>query len=231
MRNRAILWDFDGTLAERPGSWSKCLCEALEANDGAFAPEDFAPHLTSGFPWHTPEVAHPDLSDAETWWEHVGTLLTRAYRAAGIRPERAETLTRRARSAYLDHTRWRVFQDTVPMLASLQERGWRHIILSNFVPELSQLVDRLGLAPHFDAVLTSAVVGYEKPHPEAFRLGLEAAGHPDEVWMIGDNPVADVAGAEAAGIRAILVRRQTANGRSSSDLRGALRWLEPTGPG
>jgi len=57
-------------------------------------------------------------------------------------------------------------------------------------------------------VLSSATIGYEKPHPEAFRLALEAVGHPRQVWMIGDNPVADVGGAEAAGLRAILVRRE-----------------------
>ena len=54
----------------------------------------------------------------------------------------------------------------------------------------------------------SAVLGYEKPHPRAYTTVLQAMG-PDlsTVWMIGDSFTADVLGAEAAGIPAVLVRR------------------------
>jgi putative hydrolase of the HAD superfamily len=80
------------------------------------------------------------------------------------------------------------------------------VILSNHVPELEGIVEALGLSNVIDAVVNSARTGYEKPHPEAYAAGRAAAGDPDELWMVGDNHVADVAGAEAAGIRAILVR-------------------------
>ena len=41
------------------------------------------------------------------------------------------------------------------------------------------------------------------PHPEAFRHALRECGDPTAVWMVGDNPNADVAGAEAIGLRAV----------------------------
>lgn len=41
-----------------------------------------------------------------------------------------------------------------------------------------------------------------------FQLALAEAGDPHHVWMVGDNAVADVAGAQAVGIPAILVRAQ-----------------------
>ena len=50
--------------------------------------------------------------------------------------------------------------------------------------------------------------GYERPHTEAFRGVLDALGGTEDIWMIGDNAEADVAGAKAAGISAILVRKQ-----------------------
>jgi FMN phosphatase YigB (HAD superfamily) len=56
------------------------------------------------------------------------------------------------------------------------------------------------------AVVTSAAVGVEKPHPLIFRTALDAAGTPTHAWMIGDNPVADVAGAAKLGIPGVLVR-------------------------
>jgi putative hydrolase of the HAD superfamily len=66
----------------------------------------------------------------------------------------------------------------------------------------------LGIAPYVEHILSSALVGYEKPRPEIFRMALDAAGGPAEAWMIGDSPTADYDGAEAAGISAILVHAE-----------------------
>jgi putative hydrolase of the HAD superfamily len=213
--DRVVLWDFDGTLAHREGMWSACLIDALDdVLPGHGLDRDAVrPHLRDGFPWHRPEVAHPELADAEAWWAHVGQLIARVYTAVGLDDERATQVARQVRAVYADHRRsWVVFDDTVPALTTLRDAGWRHAILSNHVPELSALVDGLGLAPFFDAVVNSAVTGYEKPHPEAFMHARRAAGNPAELWMVGDNPIADVAGANAAGIPAILVRRDGAPG-------------------
>jgi HAD superfamily hydrolase (TIGR01458 family) len=52
---------------------------------------------------------------------------------------------------------------------------------------------------------TATVVG--KPSPEMYRAALASVGlPPDEVVMIGDDVYHDVAGAQAAGIRGVLVR-------------------------
>ncbi len=56
-------------------------------------------------------------------------------------------------------------------------------------------------------VINSATSGYEKPHPQAFRLAQAAAGPARRLVMIGDNPQADAGGARRAGIDAIWVRR------------------------
>ncbi len=57
-------------------------------------------------------------------------------------------------------------------------------------------------------IFNSAQTGYEKPYPEAFRGVLDALSGAEELWMVGDNAAADVAGAKAVGIPAILVRRR-----------------------
>ena len=94
----------------------------------------------------------------------------------------------------------------MPALKQLQDVGWTHVILSNHVPELPDIVTTLGLSPYITRIFTSALLGYEKPHPQAFRYVLDELHNPAVVWMIGDNPEADIAGAEASGIPAILVR-------------------------
>jgi putative hydrolase of the HAD superfamily len=232
--DRAILWDFDGTLAERPGMWGGCMVEVLDEHEPGhrIQPGGFRQSLADGFPWHTPDIAHGHLSDSEAWWEHVEPLLARGYEGAGFSAGRATELARLARQQYVAAVHWKLFSDTTEVLTDLRGAGWRHVILSNHVPELPALVSSLGLDDLIDAVVNSAVTGYEKPHPEAFALGRRAAGDPSELWMIGDNPVADVAGAERAGIPAILVRRSDDIApevtRRARDLTAVVRWLAAT---
>lgn len=107
---------------------------------------------------------------------------------------------------FIDAIRFKLFEDTIKTLEFLQSSGWRHVILSNHVPELPHIVERLGLERLIDKYISSALFGYEKPHPEIFRIALELTGNPNTVWMVGDNFRVDVSGAEAVGIDAILVR-------------------------
>ncbi len=96
------------------------------------------------------------------------------------------------------------------------------MILSNHVPELPAMANALGLDSLIDEVHTSAAMGYEKPNRKSFEIALESCGRPDQVWMVGDNPVADVAGAEAVGISAILVRSEASGvPRQAQDLHQA----------
>ena len=89
----------------------------------------------------------------------------------------------------------------------MSRAGWRHAVLSNHVPELERIAAGLGLDRYLDAVLCSAITGYEKPHPEAFAAALRLRRNGEPVWMVGDNPEADVEGARRAGLPAVLVRR------------------------
>jgi putative hydrolase of the HAD superfamily len=208
---RLILWDFDGTLATRRGEtgWSLLLTELLDEHEPGrgITADHLRPFLRDGFPWHRPDIAHPELSEPDTWWGHVEDLLVAAYNGVGIESARAGKLARLVRPRYVDTSRgWRLYDDTLPVLERLRAEGWRHAILSNHVPELPSMVAALGLSSLIEVVFTSASTGYEKPNRNAFELALKTCGWPRETWMVGDNPTADVAGAEAAGIPAVLVR-------------------------
>ena len=190
--------------------WSGCLVETLDEHEPGHGLDidDLRPCLRSAFPSDEPDVAHPELSEPEAWWGHVGGLLEEAYVGAGIGQPRAATLAGLARRRYVDPAQtWQVFPDTVPALAGLRRDGWRHVVLSNHVPELPGMVEALGLGDLVDAVVTSAEIGYEKPHPEAYACARRVC-RGEARWMIGDNYDADVAGAEAAGLQAVLVRRE-----------------------
>jgi putative hydrolase of the HAD superfamily len=205
------IWDFDGTLAHRRGEtgWSILLAETLDAEEPGHAQsaESFRPHLRDGFPWHSPDIAHPELCEPDARWASVRPVLGRAYEAAGYPPARALELADAARRLYVDPTvGWELFEDTLPTLTRLTQADWTHAILSNHVPELRQIVTALGLDRHLELLSCSAETGYEKPHAQAYASVLDPL-RPAEAWMIGDNVVADVLGAEELGIPAVLVRR------------------------
>jgi putative hydrolase of the HAD superfamily len=228
---RLLIWDFDGTLAHRRGEtgWSILLAETLDAEEPGHghSADTFRPHLRDGFPWHRPEVAHPELCEPEAWWASVQPVLGQAYEAAGYVPARALELADSARRLYVDPgVGWALFDDTLPALERLSQAGWTHAILSNHVPELRQIVAGLGLDDVVGLVSCSAETGYEKPHAAAFASVVDRL-RPVEAWMVGDNVVADVLGAEAIGIPAVLVRRPDPRAaRYADSLAGVERFLE-----
>jgi len=218
-----VLWDFDGTLAHRAGMWSGAMIEVLDAHEHGHGIERERARaaIRGGFPWHAWEQPHAGVRD---WWGPVEARIARAFTELGVAPARAAPLARAVRERYVDAAvGWALFDDTLEALRTLAAAGWRSAVLSNHVPELGELVGALGLAEHLEHVFSSALTGYEKPHPEAFRLALEACGNPALAWMVGDNPHADVWGAEAVGLRAILVRSEGAARLRAPDAAGAVR--------
>lgn len=68
----------------------------------------------------------------------------------------------------------------------------------------------LGLEGLFDPLIISEEVGFRKPDPRAFELAVASWGLlPEAVLFVGDDPVADIAGATAAGMRTLHVGHET----------------------
>ncbi len=223
-----VLWDFDGTLAWRPGLWSSCMIELLDEQEPRHTgTTQLVRELMHGsYPWNRPEEPHPHLAGADAWWEALRPALARAIAGCGVSRERATELAGEVRERFVDAARgWQVFPDSRGALQQTRAAGWRNVILSNHVPELADLVARLGLADLVEEVHSSAVSGYEKPNPRAYELALAAAGNPAERWMVGDNPLADVAGAEAVGVPAILIRTVADVPRRAQDAAAAAALL------
>jgi putative hydrolase of the HAD superfamily len=169
------------------------------------------PHLRDGFPWHRPDVAHPELGEPDNWWRSLGKLIDRAYTAVGVEERRLEELRSAVREHYCDATKFSLYPDTAAALELVRSIGARTVILSNHVPELASIVDLLGIGHIVDRVLTSALTGVEKPNPRTYRQALEGNVPPGNAWMIGDNPFTDKQGAIEAGMNAALVRHPKAD--------------------
>jgi putative hydrolase of the HAD superfamily len=232
MNTQYLIWDFDGTLGYRDGrSWAVVLLEVLDrqAPGHPYVAEQIVPHLRTGFPWHTPERPHTHITDADQWWAEMMPQFERTFLTLGLDPGAARNFAGEVRATYCNPARFRLFDDTLPTLDELAARGWTHLLLSNHVPELGQLLSTLALNGYFAAVFNSAEIGYEKPHPAIFQPVLDHIGGADRAWMIGDNYQADILGAAGVGIPGILVRKfHTDASCFSPDLRGVPAIVDPS---
>jgi putative hydrolase of the HAD superfamily len=98
----------------------------------------------------------------------------------------------------------RLFDDSIEMLDTLRERGYRLACVTNRPfdgPQFHAELEELGLVGYFDVLSVSCDVGYMKPHPKIFRHALDELGVTgEESVMVGDSLRADVAGGQALGM-------------------------------
>jgi putative hydrolase of the HAD superfamily len=99
--------------------------------------------------------------------------------------------------------------DALPMLAALKGMGLKTALLSNTHWPRSfheMLLERDGLAEFIDVRLYTSELTHVKPHPIAFRAALRALDVvPSRAVFVGDRRYDDVFGAQALGMRGVLV--------------------------
>ena len=102
-----------------------------------------------------------------------------------------------------------VFPDVPPMLETLVTAGIKIGIVTNASQPMqmrdAELITHRLIDYFPDCRLAAADVGYLKPHQQIFKSALDLMGTaPDETLFVGDNPIADISGAQSSGMRAIL---------------------------
>jgi putative hydrolase of the HAD superfamily len=211
---RGLLLDAMGTLIGLRRSVGDTYAELAAAHgvvvDAAAVNAAFPRLFRQAGPLAFPGLTGAALLEAEEgWW---GELITATLQACGhagaLPPALAPALFRH----YADPEPWQVYADVVEPLQRWRERGIRLAVVSNFDQRLPGLLEALGLAELFEAVVVSSLVGAAKPDPLPFHQALTQLQLPAEaVWHIGDSPE-DEAGARAAGLRCLLIRRPKPGG-------------------
>lgn len=225
MTIRAVVYDFHRTLALPPGGsiWRRSLLEAVAGRAPVTDEEALGRVLNAGYPWETPEERREHGSQ-QVAHAYFTSLLAEAAVAGGAAPDVARAAALAAYANIILPASNVPYPETHQVLAAVDALGIRQLVLSNHVWELPEICQAHGLVPPLSAVLTSARLGVEKPHPESYAAAIEAAGcEPAEILFVGDTYEADVAGPERAGMRALLVRRPHPAARDyADDLTGVL---------
>ncbi len=211
---RAVTFDVTHTLIHAPRT-AEIYVEAF----GRHGVKASVRQVRKEIPWVWKEFscqAHP-MADrfsrhpkgAKGWWhDFAARLCRRLDLPAPSRFASAELFARFSRT-----DAWEVFADVGPALTQLRALGLKLGVVSNWDPRLPDLLAALGLEDSFEAITYSAAEGIEKPNPKIFLSclsRLEVA--PEEALHVGDHPIDDFEGAQAAGMTSVLIDRKNDEG-------------------
>ena len=184
-----VMFDLDGTLVETAGEIHEALNRTL---------------ATMG-------LGPAQLAEVEAWIGHgVDALLLQALAKFTATPADAVADSARyadARIAFRKHyagccgTNARPYPGALEALATLRRAGTRTAVVTNKERALTlRLLDRQGLTPLLDRIVTPEVAGAAKPDPAGLLDCLrtfEVA--PARALFVGDSAI-DVAAARSAGV-------------------------------
>jgi putative hydrolase of the HAD superfamily len=208
----AVLFDLGGTLVDYPvPRWPTMATQCLRGVYGCLVrPESERPPPAFAVPGPAEANAQRRPAPPDSALAHrVMMGLRRVVRSLSGRtlPRIAEACARPLVAP------GHLFEDSLPTLRALKDRGYRLGLLSNTpwgTPRYLWVrqLERFALAEFFEVALFSSVFGVRKPDERIFRTALASLGvAAGRSVMIGDNPEADIVGAQGAGMRTVLITR------------------------
>jgi putative hydrolase of the HAD superfamily len=214
---RAVFFDVGGTLLRPWPSVGAIYAAAAHRHGLSGTPEQ----MERAFRESWAALKRPGLTVSDKdWWREL------VFRTLG---EEHEACFRELFEKFARAEAWQVFPGVEETLREARARGLHIGVISNWDERLRPLLQEIGLARWFDSITISCEVGAEKPDARIFQSALHAAKvGAGEALHIGDSFNEDVRGAEAVGMRAVLLRRDSASEadhESVSDLRSVLDYL------
>jgi putative hydrolase of the HAD superfamily len=194
---QAVIFDWGGTLTP----WHSINIEQLWLTicELHFPAAEAAMHAASL------HAAEQELWRA-AFSQHRSATMKQLFELADVVP--TDALLASYTKAWEPHT----FTDpqVAGLLGYLRERGTRIGVLSNTMWPRSwheEVFRRDGVLHLIDAAVYSSEIDWTKPHPEAFGAAIAAVGasDPESCVFVGDRPYDDVHGAQAVGMRTVLI--------------------------
>ncbi len=204
-----IFLDVGNTLISIDFDW---VASELRARGFACGPEDLRRAEAAARPGYSQRLFVTRLPEGtDLFLTYLEAMLARLEPTARLSSAERDALVRELKPVLRPDGRasalWKLVMPRIPdALTRFRDLGLTLVVVSNSDGTVEQSLDATGLRPFFSVVIDSALVGYEKPDPRIFTRALELSGaHAARTVHVGDIYHADVLGARAAGIHALLL--------------------------
>ena len=204
----AVLFDAAGTLISLREPAAATYAR-VAGHFGVSLPEPrlaeaFGRILRSAPPMVFPDADRGRIPELErAWWRQVVRGTFRAADSA-VRFTDFDACFGRLYAHFARPEAWLATPDAAATLTELRVAGHATGVVSNFDCRLPAILEGLGLEELLDVVVLPSDAGCAKPDVRIFALALRRlAATADCTVYVGDDAVLDVAGARAAGLRAI----------------------------
>jgi putative hydrolase of the HAD superfamily len=207
-RHRAIFFDAAGTLVRLTKTVGRHYAFVGEriglsldpaALDRAF--EDVWKRMPD-----RPATGVPREDDDKGWWRGLVDQVLEQVAPTTKELDR-DNFFEAAYAHFAEAQVWELYPETLEVLETLRpvyELG----VISNFDGRLRMILEGLGIAHFFSAIVLSSEVGADKPDGLIFQRAAELLGvSPQEALHVGDDPVRDWQGAAAAGFATLELAR------------------------
>lgn len=207
----AIFFDYDGTLRENEPRGADVFREYAAKYGVAIADDRrFEAERWLHYYWAQSDELLGDLElfggsdNSDFWKQHTRRQLT-VLGVSGEKLDRlSEKLVTKMQEDYQPQDK--IADDVQPTLKYLVNAGYVLGLVSNRAGGLIAELEKFALAQYFEYIIAAGEVGWWKPDPRllqhAIKLAEVQASH---AAYVGDNYYADVLGAEAAGLQAVLI--------------------------
>lgn len=210
MKVKAILFDYDNTLVDSAATLPLAQRRVAEMVVSYLGNSVDVGKVFDVLARVESVVERMGLLDRDRIWTHV-------LHEMGISQKIDERILRDWSLAYwTEYMKGPVYPETIPVLETLSRKFPLGMVTNtDGLPGMKTMrLQRSGLLKYFKVVVVAGEDVREiKPSPVPFLKAAELLNaEPWEVVMVGDDPVNDVGGAKAAGLRAVLVDRSHGKG-------------------
>jgi putative hydrolase of the HAD superfamily len=202
---RALAFDFIGTIATVRADIDACIASLYEAASGLLGASISLEAFKRSYREMAIKYRRARLRSQREIHNKVWIRETLERFGCIVDDEALEGLVESYFKPYLKSLE--ISEETRSILMGL--KGYKMGLVSNFThPEVVYAcLDRYGISGLFDCVVVSGSIGWRKPHRRIFeRLLLGLGTAPEEVLYIGDDPIYDIDGAKAVGMKAVLIK-------------------------